>query len=103
MMGLYPGRHLDKEKRIFNYRLSRAGRCIENAYGILVSRWRVFTKPICFLPEYVDNIVLAGVCLHNFLMARTQKSVRQRYCPPEFTDQEDENSEIMPVIKQKTT
>lgn len=95
MMRPYPGRHLENEKRIFNYRLSRARRCIEKAFGILVSRWRVFAKSIAFRPADVDNIVLAGVCLHNFLMSRTQQSVRQMYCPPEYTDREDENGQII--------
>ena len=87
-----PGHHLQRNKRIFNYRLSRARRCIENAFGILAARWRVFFKPIGFLPKDVDKIVLACVCLHNFLMARTQKSVRKMYYPPENVENKDMDS-----------
>lgn len=67
MMRPYSGQHLEAKKRIFNYRLSRARRIIENTFGILVSRWRVFRKPISMNPKTVDKIVMATICLHNFL------------------------------------
>ena len=38
----YPSRQLNLSKRIFNYRLSRARRIVENVFGILVHRFRVF-------------------------------------------------------------
>lgn len=63
----YSGHFLNEEKRIFNYRISRARRVIENAFGILATRFRIFRKPIAFLPKTVDNVILAAVCLHNFL------------------------------------
>ena len=54
--------------RVFNYRLSRA-RCIsENAFGILVQRWRLFNRCINLMPKNVDLIIMACVVLHNFLM-----------------------------------
>ena len=33
-------------KRVFNYRLSRARRIVENAFWLLVSLFRIFRKPI---------------------------------------------------------
>ncbi|XP_033971401.1 uncharacterized protein LOC117470684 [Trematomus bernacchii] len=66
LMKPYPNRRLAVEERIFNYRLSRARRVVENAFGILANRFRVFltTRNI---QDKVEAIVLAGCALHNFL------------------------------------
>ena len=64
----YARKVLDDTKRIYNYRLSRARRVIENVFGIMASRFRIFHRPINSRPEYVKNIVKAAVALHNFLI-----------------------------------
>jgi hypothetical protein len=57
MMRPYPGRQLTPTRRIFNYRLSRARRVIENAFGIMSKRFRIFRRPIAAQPNHVENIV----------------------------------------------
>lgn len=51
-------------QRVFNYRLSRAWRIIENCFGIASA---VLRKPIELEPEKVSTIVPAIWVLHNFL------------------------------------
>jgi len=72
-------------RKIFNYRLSRARRIIENAFGILVARFRIFHTAINLTPEHIDSIVMASCVLHNFLL----KMVPTSYAPPECFDREN--------------
>lgn len=67
MMKPYSRRNLTLEERIFNYRLSRARRVVENAFGILASRFRIFEKAIDLNLETVDLIVHCTCTLHNWL------------------------------------
>ncbi|XP_058628337.1 uncharacterized protein LOC131538482 [Onychostoma macrolepis] len=62
----YPGRNLSQPQRIFNYRLLRARRVVENAFGILAAQWRIYHRVIGVSPANVDAIVKATVALHNF-------------------------------------
>lgn len=77
IMKPYPQRGLDCEKSTFNYRLSRARRVVENAFGIMSSRFRVFLNTIALSPEKADTIVLAATALHNLLI--TSDISRERY------------------------
>ena len=87
IMKPYSQRGLDMSKRIFNYRLSRARRVVENAFGILANRFRVYESAFPLLPEKVEKIVLATCVLHNFL--RSKSSARAIYTPPDILDRED--------------
>ena len=61
---------LTNERRIFNYRLSRARRIIENSFGILANRFRIYMAPINLSPHKVEKIIIACCSLHNFLCTK---------------------------------
>lgn len=69
MMRPYPrSGKLNLQKKVFNYRLSRARRVVENAFGILAARWRIYRRPIIANVDNVKTIVQATVVLHNFII-----------------------------------
>lgn len=70
---------LNDERRIFNYRLSRARRVVENAFGILCNRFRIFHTSINLDLHKIDIVVLTCCVLHNFL---------RRNCTHYFTEEE---------------
>ena len=87
MMKPYPQKDLSLDKRVFNYRLSRARRISENAFGILAARWRIFRKPFPLQPEKVKIITFSVLILHNWL--KSEASSGKVYIPPNFIDYED--------------
>ncbi|XP_077310924.1 uncharacterized protein LOC143930466 isoform X1 [Lithobates pipiens] len=67
LMKPFPQRTLTPERRVFNYRLARARRVVESAFGIMASRFRLLLTAIN-LAEYKLNYVILCCCiLHNFL------------------------------------
>jgi hypothetical protein len=98
LMRPYPGEHLSLSEEIFNYRLSRARRVIENSFGILVSRWRIFKKPIVASKKTVISITRACVCLHNYIMNSPDSST---YCPPSFVDREARDGTVIDGLWRK--
>ncbi|XP_049306596.1 putative nuclease HARBI1 [Bactrocera dorsalis] len=83
LMRPFPGANLTHTKRIFNYRLSRARRVIENSFGILTARWRILRTTIECNPENCEKIVLACIALHNFIMLNDHN---RWYCPENYVD-----------------
>ena len=66
-------------RNVFNYRLSRARRIIENTFGIFFSRWKIFYKPIEGKPELVEKIVLAATALHSYLQQTHKRTAICRF------------------------
>lgn len=64
LMKPYPDMYLPLDERIFNYRLSRGRRIIENSFGIAATRLRVFRRPIIATEKKVILITKAVVALH---------------------------------------
>lgn len=97
----YSHRKLNMNQRIFNYRLSRARRVVENAFGICAARFRVLLKVVEIHPERMAKVVRAVCALHNFLI--TRKSI---YASSTDFDREiitDESVEILPGAWRQTS
>lgn len=61
--------HMTHERRVFNYRHSRARRCVESAFGILSGKWRVLRTAMEISVENATAVVLATLILHNFVLS----------------------------------
>ena len=59
---------LSEAEQVFNYRLSHARCIVENAFGILAQRFRIFNRRIPLKPKNADKVVKACCMLHNYLM-----------------------------------
>ena len=78
LMKPFSFRNQTKIQRIFSYRLSRARRTVENAFGILANRFRVLQTTIALEPSKVEKVVLACIALHNYL----RKNSAEQDTPP---------------------
>lgn len=84
----YPGENIPgSNERIFNYRLSRARRVVENVFGIVSAVFRVLRKPLLVQPDSAKKITLACAHLHNFL--RRSITSQQLYTPLRTFDASD--------------
>ncbi|KAL0868281.1 hypothetical protein ABMA27_007811 [Loxostege sticticalis] len=63
-----------RRENLFNY----PRRIVENAFGILVTRFRVLMNAIDMTPEKVDCVTLAACALHNWLRKTSDMYITQR-------------------------
>lgn len=101
----YARDNLSNEQTIFNYRISRARRTIENSFGILVQRWGILKTRINADVTMCEAITKACVVLHNFLQSDEESlpESQRRYCPTGLVDQEKPGGQILPGAWRKST
>lgn len=84
---------IDDNSKMYNYRGSRARHIVENAFGILSARFRIFHTVINMDPRKIESVVMACCVLHNFLV----KTVSKAYTPKECFHINDRESGITNV------
>nr|CAI5821994.1 unnamed protein product [Callosobruchus analis] len=97
---LKPYKHspLTYEQKSFNYRLSRARRIVENAFGILASRFRIFRTSISTNLTVTDRIVRTTCTIHNWL-----RKTSRTYLTTRCVDYENlETGEMIPGLWRDT-
>lgn len=92
LMKPFPHRSAMGDEKIFNYRLSRARRIVENAFGLLCAKFRVLLKTLELDVSNAMQVVRACLALHNFLLTRKD----QFYSPSGFLDTEDDPGNVIP-------
>ena len=90
LMKPFSKKNMSHSERVYNYRLSRGRRIVENAFGILAHRFRCLLTTMLQSPETVTSIVLSCICLHNLLRLRNRNE------HVSVADQEDNNHNIKP-------
>ena len=90
MMKPYSLRGLQHSHRIYNYRISRARRVVENAFGILANRFRFLLRTAQQHPDTVITMVQTCMVLHNMLRTRYPHHQNR------LVDREDENHQVIP-------
>lgn len=88
LMKPYLNKGISHDERIFNYRICRGRRVVENAFGILASRFQVLQTSMRVNLDTVEKVVLACCVLHNYLRKKSPT-----YLTPSSVDWEDVSSE----------
>ncbi|XP_071834895.1 uncharacterized protein [Apostichopus japonicus] len=90
MMKPFSRRQMAPDQQIFNYRLSRARRVVENAFGIMAMKFQIILGFLNTTPDRAEQITLACVTLHNILRTRNRDGQMN------LIDQENEDSSFTP-------
>jgi len=75
------------EKKNYNKRHCRARRVVENAFGILPQKWRVFFRPIECDVKTAVHVIKAACCLHNFIRTTANGTTDERESTEDIINQ----------------
>lgn len=89
LMKPFPHRQAKQRARLqkYNYRLSRAYGVVENTFGILVQKWRLYQRPLEISVKSIKTVVMATCVVHNYLR---EKKSDERYF--QFLDNPEEDT-----------
>ena len=89
LMKPYSHQSQENTEKIFSYRLSRARRVVENAFGLMQARLRVFGTTMHQNPTVVKTIIMCGCVLHNLILDRYPFAANE-------VDREDDQHNMVP-------
>ncbi|XP_060598125.1 uncharacterized protein LOC132751923, partial [Ruditapes philippinarum] len=89
LMNPFSIRNMEYHERIFNYRLSSARRVVENTFGILAHKFRVWLRTMNQRPETCRKIITTCVILHNLIRLRYPAIHKN------LMDLEDQNQDVI--------
>jgi hypothetical protein len=81
----YSEKELNHDRTHYNKRLSSARQIIENIFGILANRFRVFHTALGVSLDNAESIVMGACALHNFLRKKCPSS----YCNDFLSNDDD--------------
>ena len=64
-----PGRQMQGDRVVYNLPHSRVRRTIEDAFGLMMTRWRILHTPVSSSDENIDKLIMAIVVLHHYLLS----------------------------------
>ena len=70
LMRPYSSCSMDLKEMVFNYRIRWGRTVVENAFGMLTSRFRIFQRPLQQVLPVVNRVVMACIVLHSLLRIR---------------------------------
>lgn len=90
MMKPFSHRSQVQRERIYSYRLSRARRVVENAFGILSHRFRCFLTTMQQHPDNINLITMCACVLHNLILIRYPHAI------PEVDREDPDTHDLIP-------
>lgn len=103
IMNPYPFKNQPGPNRVFNYRISRACRVVENTFGLISTRFRILRRSIELTPEKA-TIMITTICALHFFSSRNQECMHRaehliskiRWHIGNWRQEQNENANIFP-------